>query len=190
MPDLQTALSSALLKKEINEWDNEEKQRMNKTPAKKMPNRFQTSNNVMRITFDHVRDNPNLTTMEHAHMLVKKGFKENSVVSVLSQLVRAGQVQKDDERLLSVTCNEYQPIKQKARIRTKTKGNTHQSSAKAGIAALPKKAAAKPVEKTVEKREPASIVLTRNWSAQDVVDKLTVMQARSLYDLLKQIFGG
>ena len=30
----------------------------------------------------------------------------------------------------------------------------------------------------------------RDWTAQKVVDKLSVVQARQLYDLLKQIFGG
>ena len=52
----------------------------------------------------------------------------------------------------------------------------------AGLAALA------PQDKVDTSR--STIVLNRNWTAQGVVDKLSVMQARELYDLLKKIFGG
>ena len=41
-----------------------------------------------------------------------------------------------------------------------------------------------------EAQAPVSIVLTRNWTAEGVVNKLTVVQARQLFDLLKDIFKG
>ena len=51
----------------------------------------------------------------------------------------------------------------------------------AGIGALP-----------VQEKKPevTSILISRNWTAQGVVEKLTVVQARQLYDVLKNIFGG
>lgn len=60
----------------------------------------------------------------------------------------------------------------------------------AGIAALPVQVAMPPVVQEEAPRAPAAIILSRNWSAQGVVDKLSVVQARQLYDALKQIFGG
>ena len=66
-----------------------------------------------------------------------------------------------------------------------------------GIAALPPVGGSKHIkegykftEHAPRKPEQRSLMINHNWDAQKEVDKLSVMQARQLYDLLKQIFGG
>jgi hypothetical protein len=54
----------------------------------------------------------------------------------------------------------------------------------AGIAALPAQDTPAPRKVT------HSLLVNHNWNAQKEVDKLSVTQARALYDLLKIIFGG
>ena len=81
---------------------------------------------------------------------------------------------------------EYAPLKaykkkdKQVKVEKVKFGKPEEKSA--GLAALA------PQDKVDTSR--STIVLTRNWTAQGVVDKLSVMQARELYDLLKQIFGG
>jgi phosphoserine aminotransferase len=93
-------------------------------------------------------------------------------------------VSKDTRGGLRVMQAEYAPLKaykKKVEKVEKVKfGKPEEKSA--GLAALA------PQDKVDTSR--STIVLTRNWTAQGVVDKLSVMQARELYDLLKKIFGG
>ena len=67
----------------------------------------------------------------------------------------------------------------------------------AGIAALPPQDKAvfqDPLDeahrKHAERAVKRSLLVNHNWDAQKEVEKLSVVQARALYDLLKQIFGG
>ena len=80
--------------------------------------------------------------------------------------------------------DEYVPLKSYKKKDKKVKVQKVEKPKKevAGLAALA------PQDKLDTSR--ATIVLSRNWTAHGVVDKLSVMQARELYDLLKKIFGG
>ena len=189
MPDLKTALQSAFLKNEINQWDQEENQRMNhkQTISPKTGKAvFGITNNVARECFASVKNNPGLTPTQHNALLTKRGFKESSTTSILSQLVRQGQVRKDEDRRLFTTVSEYQPLKTTKKVQPKRKvvvvkkkeiGNTHQPSS-AGIGELLRaKLDAGTVDKPV-------------WSPENVVNTLNVIQARQLYDYLKNVFGG
>ena len=198
MPDIKTALNLALedgrrqfLSQTLNNWEQDEKKQITQQQEKPMGKQlFRTTNNVTRETFNYIKNNPNKTTPEVCEALEKRGFKESSVNSICAQLSKQGQVVKDGytKRMVAIG-NEYQPLKSAAALKA-LKEDKHtlkvvkrrEASQDAGIAAIA------PQEKVDTSR--STIVLTRNWTAQGIVDKLSVMQARELYDLLKRIFGG
>jgi hypothetical protein len=177
MPDIKTALSSVL-----NQWEQDENKQITQQQEKPMGKQlFKTTNNVSRETFNFIKTNPNKTTAEVANALEKRGFKEGSVTSICAQMSKQGMVTKDmyTKRLVALV-PEYVPLKPAKAF--KSVKVVKQAPQNAGIAAIA------PQEKVDTSR--STIVLTRNWTAQGIVDKLSVMQARELYDLLKQIFGG
>lgn len=176
MPDIRTAL--------LNAWAQDEEQTI-KEKTMAQPHRFKPTNNASRETFSFIKNNPNLTAKEIVAHMTKRGFKENSTTSLCTQMLRQGMVSRDTRGGLRVVVDEYAPLKSyKKREKIKAEkvkfGKPEEKSA--GLAALA------PQDKVDTSR--STIVLTRNWTAQGVVDKLSVMQARELYDLLKKIFGG
>lgn len=176
MPDIRTAL--------LNAWAQDEEQTI-KEKTMAQPHRFKPTNNASRETFSFIKNNPNLTAKEIVVHMTKRGFKENSTTSLCTQMLRQGMVSRDTRGGLRVMQDEYAPLKSyKKREKIKAEkvkfGKPEEKSA--GLAALA------PQDKVDTSR--STIVLNRNWTAQGVVDKLSVMQARELYDLLKKIFGG
>jgi len=225
MPDLKTALTTALdtnkkinLNNMLNAWEQDEQKQINgeatmpifKQPTIPAPEGkgrrvFGVTNNVTRMTFNFIRDNPGCTAGDACDALVPKGYKACSVTPIISQLIKCGTVSRDlDTRQLRALTSEYRPISaasQKLRLsegrvvvgpdsKPKRAYTKRQKPQDAGIAALPVQVAMPPVVQEEAPRAPAAIILSRNWSAQGVVDKLSVVQARQLYDALKQIFGG
>ena len=174
MPDIKTAL--------LNAWAKDEEQTIKeKVMTQPVTHRFQPTNNASRETFAFIKNNPNLKASEIVRHMVKRGFKENSTVSLCTQMVRQGMVSKDMNGGLRVMQDEYAPLK------------AYKKKAKVVKAEKPKKevaglAALAPQDK--ELKVPASIILTRDWHPHAIVNKLSVMQARALYDLLKEIFKG
>jgi hypothetical protein len=198
MPDIKTALNLALedgrrqfLSQTLNNWEQDEQKQITQQQEKPMGKQlFRTTNNVTRETFNYIKANPNKTTPEVCEALERRGFKESSVNSICAQLSKQGQVVKDGytKRMVAVG-NEYQPLKSASKFKALNEPKPalkvvkrREAPQDAGIAAIA------PQEKVDTSR--STIVLTRNWTAHGVVDKLSVMQARELYDLLKQIFGG
>lgn len=176
MPDIRTAL--------LNAWAQDEEQTI-KEKVMTQPHRFKPTNNASRETFAFIKNNPNLTAKEIVVHMTKRGFKKNSTTSLCTQMLRQGMVSRDTRGGLRVVVDEYAPLRsykkcEKERIEKVKFGKPEEKSA--GLAALA------PQDKVDTSR--STIVLTRNWTAQGVVDKLSVMQARELYDLLKKIFGG
>lgn len=173
MPDIQTALTSVLSK-----WEQDEKKQITQQQEKKMGKPyFSVTNNVSRETFNYIKNNPNLTTAEVSRALVKRGFKDGSVTSICAQLSKQGQVLKDarTKRLVALA-DEYSPLKPSTHFKT---GKPKKAPQNAGLAAI-----------APQEKEPTASGLTRHFDPHDIVDKLSVMQARQLYDLLKAIFGG
>lgn len=167
MPDLKTAL--------LNAWAKDEEQTI-KEKTMKTQHRFKTTNNASRETFNFIKHNPNLTSQEVVGHLERKGFKRSSTTALCNQMIRGGLVAKDSRGGLRVLADDYRPLKIKVIKKQKTKETKEEV---AGLAAL-----------APQDKAPAASVLTRNFDPSDIVDKLSVMQARQLYDLLKQIFGG
>jgi hypothetical protein len=221
MPDLQTALQSALIKTTLNAWDAHEDQIRKPQQEKPMANPnpvvtvaegthgFIASNNVMRETFNAVKHAPKMQLKEYVEMLARNGFKPNSTSAVLYQLIRAGQIARDGNGALSVTCNEYAPIKQvkKPRVVVLDKApepkprqivivKRKRNEEAQGIAALKGDSAAPAVEKfdRVQRDVPMLNEVLRQapkaFHPSSIVDNLSVLHARELYDYLKKIFTG
>jgi DNA-binding MarR family transcriptional regulator len=172
MPDLKSELSKVL-----NEWNPSDTTTMTQGASKPY---FTVTNNVTRITFDYVRDNPGKTRKEVAVALEKQGYKPSSVTSLLGQMVKQGLIRESAHLLYAMT-NEYAPLKSSKKV---------------------KEMAAKPQE---QQRKVVKLVNTRTgevlnptpapqinaaWDAETLLNNLSIKQARALYDELRKIFGG
>jgi hypothetical protein len=171
MPDLKSELSKVL-----NEWNPSETTTMTK-PAS--PVHFAVTNNVTRITFDYVRDNPGKTRIEVAKALEAQGFKTGSVSSLLGQMIKQGMM-RESGQLLYATINEYTPIKG--------------SKAMRALAAKPQEQQRKIVKlvnpNTGKVLNPKPTSAEKEWQPNDVIDTLTVHQAIALFKALRSILVG
>jgi hypothetical protein len=170
MPDIKTALEKAL-----NEWEPEP----TPAPAPTKPY-FTVTNNVTRITFDYVRDNPGKTRKEVAVALEAQGFKPSSVTSLLGQMVKQGAM-RESAHLLYVTASEYAPLKSSKKVKE--------------LAAKPQEQQRKVVKlvntRTGEVLNPTPVPqINAAWDAETLLNNLSIKQARALYDELRKIFGG
>jgi hypothetical protein len=163
MPDLKSELNKVLT-----EWNTPEAQ-----PATKAY--FTVTNNVTRITFDYVRDNPGKTRKEIAVALEAQGYKTGSVTSLLGQMVKQGMV-RESANLLYVTTNEYTPLKSAKKM----KALEEKSQAPQGkVVPIVRKPKAEPAPQ-----------INAAWDAETLLNNLSIKQARALYDELRKIFGG
>jgi hypothetical protein len=194
MPSLQDQLQNLLPAWEEEQSRIEQAKQLTNTPKATMEqvtkrHLFKPTNNASRETFNAVRDFPNQQPSFYADMLSKKGFKHNTVRSLIYQMTRQGQFNQDSLGNLSTKANAYVPVKSTKvhkKIKPKNPAMVKEPHAPvqpaAGIAALPPQDSKPKVTR--------SLIINHTWDAQKEVDKLSVMQARALYDLLKTIFGG
>lgn len=187
MADIKTALERV-----INEWegkaDNAAPQPQAAQPAKPKAHLFKATNGVTQATFDLVKANPGITRSQTYRALEQKGYKPSSTASLLTAFIRQGQMELTDGKLFT-TSNEYTPLKtgqaakKKAakvkRVATKaTKAAKAAPVVEAGIAALqPQPTPA-----------PRSAIITTNFSVDNILKNLTVMQAKELRDALNNLF--
>ena len=108
MPDLQTALKDAL-----NEWEPTSTTASEKPMDKKTlpPQTFKPTSNVTRETFNFIKAHYGCTSSQVKDAMVARGFKKNSVHSLITQLVNAKQVLRDKESRLAAIVTEYVPMK-------------------------------------------------------------------------------
>lgn len=128
MPDLATALQTALnntkekqmqtrtttpedVKQIIDQWS-EDDPRDEPSTGKQL---FQPTNNVSRETFNSVLNNPNQPFRFHLKTLVDRGFSAGSIGTLISQMTKAGMIQKDDAGNFHALQKEYSPIKYKSK---------------------------------------------------------------------------
>lgn len=179
------------LRAALNQWEKEEKAPA--APVKTYP--FQVSNNLNRAAFNEIRDNPG-TRKQVNDALVSKGYKLGSISAVIGQMLRQGVAQLDDEGVLHVTVSEYVPLKSH-----KTLANMKKKQKQIVVDVRKKKL----VEKVVkEEKRPvsssagiAAIMRPKDppppaplpWSVREILESLSVLQARAVYDELKKIFG-
>jgi len=163
MPDIKTALSTAL-----SEWEQDDKQQENQ--MKQQPF-FSVTNNVTRATFDYVKNNPASSSGEVSRALEQRGYKPSSIGSLLTQFIKKGLCTRDAQNRYSVAVPEYVPMKASKHVKQviqKAKATRGE-----GIAAL----SAQPTQRLV-------------WDVETVLNTMSIVQARAMYDALKKIFGG
>jgi hypothetical protein len=174
MPDMQTALSTALSKmttKEmthvnnlLNQWADAEKTTMTNPTPTQAPS---VTNNVSRRTFNFFKENPGCIKKDAIQKLTLQGLKPASTTSLITQFVNAGQFRKDGDRYYTVN-DEYQSLPATRKVQAKR--------------LQAKKLKAQP---TVMVQEPIPTV----FSAHETINRMTVYQAREVYQELKSMFG-
>lgn len=205
MPDLQTALSTAIknqvLSTTINEWDKEEKQTMQvqpQSPTKSDPAPTLTGN-LSKDIFVYIRDNPGCLRNDVRKAFLAAGFKDQSVSSLVSQMLRNKIVSANEVGNLEAKRVYYKPLISGAKrkklheklgvARTKTEPKPQAQ----GIAAL----APEPTLNANKAQETLDKVLAKPVrEARAVYDALCVLRdldvgdARYLYAELHKLFGG
>lgn len=146
------------VKAALSEWGDEDTPPMQAQPETP-PNtstktQFRTTVGVSQASFNYIRDNPYLTTMQAVDDLERKGFKRGSTISLLSQMVRQGLMSKDKDGKLTALVKEFRPLK----------STNHMAK----ISKLLKKAEAK-------KGRPAKKTLST--AIKQIVDKQVVVKA-------------
>jgi hypothetical protein len=173
MPDIKTALSKAL-----QEWDTDEdsttKEDKKMDARSNMPQTFKITNNIARMTFDYVRDNPGLKSKEVGRHFGSLGFKPHSAIAMMSASVKCGLMRKDEQSRYYTIVDEYRPMKKPKPKDTPNVGSK-----------APKPITSKGIEALIAKpnKEPE---LTNDY----ILSKLDVRQALSLYRELIDIFTG
>lgn len=215
MPDIQTALKSAL-SKTLQQWDDDDGENLSPPPTINttinnsvsapsqgipMTKAFHVTNNVSRATFEYIKDNPGSTRKEIIKALEHQGFSQGSVSSLVAQMVRNKLVHATND-LYYADVPEYRPLKSLKAIK-KLEGLAPAPKRKytkkdtTGIGALLReKLEAAPEPTHHEDQTPPVVVtrkgfvsLVRNRTPESIVDNMTVYQARELYLHLKTLFG-
>ena len=187
MPDLQSALKNA-----IETWEPTPTNKPVQQPKENsMPKQsFPIKNNVTRVVFDYVKLHPGTTAAAACKDLSKNGYKESSVTALMAQFVRANLAVRDNNHGYRVVVDEYVPMKAAQKYTKKPKAHSKVKPAKAteskavGIAALQTDGA----EAHVTKRVMTTIIRAR--TPEDILNDMTVLQAKELYEYLKKLFGG
>jgi hypothetical protein len=188
MPDMQTALTEAL-KKTAAAWaaDDEAHQKIEPKQEQPLtatnPTELHITSNVSRITFNFVRGNPGLTQVQVADRLEMQGFKPASVTSLLSQMRRAGMILTSENGGLTTAQEAYTPI---------------------SVAALRH---SRDADNSVRRRKRVELVSTRTgevfnlpnphparpavpeFDTQALLNSWSIVQARAVYDALKEVFN-
>jgi hypothetical protein len=171
-----------------------------------MKKTFNITNNISRVTFDYIKNNPGSTRKEIIQALEHQGFAGGSTSSLIAQMRRNNMIHEKDS-FYYADIAEYRPIKSLKAIRKMeakaepAPKRKYEKKAVTGIGALLKEklenapmpsqdaldAAAYAMGGHVNKR---IISLVRTKSPQDILKDMTVYQAHELYVHLKQMFGG
>lgn len=224
MPDIQTAMKQAL-SQTLQEWDDDDEA---PPPSSKQPvsasllqpsqniqgipmtKNFRISNNISRVTFQYIKDNPGSTRKEIIIALEHEGFASGSVSSLIAQM-RRNKLIHETNNLYYADADEYRPLKSlkaikklEAQAEAKPKRKyTKRAQGVSGIGALlrekleamptPSQDALDAAAYAMGGHEPAPkrvISLTRHKSPEGILKDMTVYEAHSLYVHLKQMFGG
>lgn len=174
---------------------------------------------LVKTIFTFIKDNPGkYTGQETGHTLNKEqGFNIGSTMGAISQFIRAGMVVRDDEGKLTVIVDEYTTLNaayakaiknspKHKRARALAALEKAREARAANIAKRKKAAeraerkAAKLAEREAQVAAPAHgiaalkvdttpVIETNKWSADTVLNNMSIVEARKLYDELKKIFG-
>jgi len=196
MPDLKTALNNAIQEKQmqtanataqpptppevlktVREWAADDmRARIPRTP--------QYTGFLTRDLFLFIQANPKSTAKQAENVITKLPYKYNggSVGTLLSQMMRAGLMTRDEESRYSVAVDHYYPVNlSKTRKQYKVRKNkpVKQATTKPG----PKPQTVVAVVKTEQQPQP----LTKNLD--QLLAQLTFPQAIELYKKLRDMLG-
>jgi len=124
-----------------------------------------------------VRDRPGVHYKAAVNALTARGFKENSITALLSQMRRAGLIVRDTDDRYTAVGTEYVPMKAAAKSNHKSVKHFTNKPAKAAPTPAPH-----------EQPAPAPVVTVND--VDYLLNTLPIKQARELYDALHKIFGG
>ena len=215
MPDLQTALTTAIksqvLSTTINEWEEEEQQTMQAQtqPHAQAPimqtqtkingnSKLTLTGNLSKDIFVYIRDNPGCLRADIRKVFIEAGFKEASIGSLVSQMVRNKIVNINEVGNLEAKRVYYKPLVSGAKRKEMSikRGVARDKPAKPkaqGIAAL----APEPTQDTAKGQEAIDKVLALPvrearavYDALCLLRDLNVGEARHLYTELQKLFGG
>lgn len=207
MTDIKSALQQALergkreyLNNTLKEWDEDEQKQIKGETMHTLPKetgfRFQPTNNASRETFNYIRDNPHLKSSEIVRALVKQGFKENTVSSLIYQMHAADLLTKDEFGQFKAVGTEFHPYNiSKIRNERKRKqvalAKQQQENAPPSTRLVTiKRRTVKDVERARTAAGIGALVQPEgNWRPEDVVDQLTLLQAKAVHAYLQQVFG-
>jgi len=214
MPDMQTALANAL-KTTINNWEKDDMQTTQTNTSTNTHHKgkrfFGVTNNVTRATFDFIKKHPNLTSAEICADMLKMGYKESSVGSLLAQFAKQGLAERDDRGRYITIVPEYRPLKAKKKVAVVVPKpvevvakRKYERKAVTGIGALLREkleamptpsqdaldAAAYAMGGAVTHGAKRATTIIRSRTPEDILKDMTVYQARELYVHLKEMFGG
>lgn len=82
-----------------------------KAQQKKEQTLFKPTNNISRVLFNLVHDNPGIDYKSVCDKAEQHGYKRASAGSILTQFVRVGMVHKEEDGGLYTTQPEYTPVK-------------------------------------------------------------------------------
>ena len=217
MPDIQTAFKQAL-SRTLQQWDDDGEAPplqpvsscllppTNPTQPTTMKKTFNVTNNISRVTFDYIKNNPGSTRKEIIQALDHQGYNAGSTSSLIAQMRRNNMIHDKDD-LYYADIPEYRPIKslkamKKMDAPISPPKRKYEKKAVTGIGALlreklentsmPSPAA---MDAAARAMEPAHInkrliSLVRVKSPEDILKDMTVYQAHDLYRHLKEMFGG
>jgi hypothetical protein len=212
MPDMQTALKTAL-RTTLQEWDDDGEsfphspsvQPVSVPPAPQptqgipVKKTFNITNNISRVTFDYIKNNPGSTRKEIIEALEHQGFAGGSTSSLIAQM-RRNQMVHETNNAYYADIPEYRPIKSLKALKKMDAPiappkRKYEKKAVTGIGALLKERLdSTPTPIVIEHPSPKQrgfmTTLVRTRSPEDILKDMTVYQARELYDHLKQMFGG
>ncbi len=167
---------------------------------------FNVTNNVSRVTFDYIKNNPGSTRKEIITALEHEGFGGGSVSSLIAQMRRNKMIH-ETNGLHYADINEYRPIKTLKAINKEKEAQApkrkYEKKAVTGIGALLREKLENMPEPSQDALDAAAyamgtarvdvnkrmVSLVRTQDPDEIIKRLTVFQARELYDRLKQIFS-
>ena len=218
MPDMQTALKTALTRT-LQEWDDDgeispQTPTINTTinnsvptPSQAIPMKktFNITNNISRVTFDYIKNNPGSTRKEIIEALEHQGFVGGSVSSLVAQMRRNNMIHETNNAYYA-DIPEYRPIKSLKALRKMEAPiappkRKYEKKAVTGIGALLREKLENTPMPTQDALDAAAyamgghtpkrmISLVRVKSPEDILKDMTVYQAHDLYRHLKEMFGG
>lgn len=203
MPDLNTALRNALdnskrqaLAQTLDAWDKDEKETQLEKPvttntiAMTSTQKFTSCGNASKDAFNYVLINPGCNSKQVAQALPM--HNPTSIKSLLTQFVVQGYIRLDTYGMLFPKLKEYKPLM------ARNKWNKLHAPAPevkpevttARKVVVIKRRTAQDVAAAQANEGIAGLVAAPTWTPEEAMAKLNVIQARQLYDFLKNLFGG